>query len=143
MATWLTPHFSLEELTTTQQRQYDNTPPKDVAAALNRTAACMEEVRRLLGDHVVTVNSGYRSPEVNRAVGGARNSAHLSGHAVDFVCRRFGSPRTVCEALAASTLAFDQLIEEGRWVHISFDPRNRKQVLTKARGGGYVAGLVS
>jgi hypothetical protein len=98
---------------------------------------------RILGDHVVTVNSGYRSPEVNRAVGGARNSAHLSGHAVDFVCRRFGSPRTICKALAASTLVFDQLIEEGRWVHISFDPRNRSQVLTKARGGGYVAGLVS
>jgi hypothetical protein len=142
MATWLTPHFSLEELTATQQRQYDNTPPEDVAATLRRTAACMEEVRRILGDHVVTVNSGYRSPEVNRAVGGARNSAHLTGHAVDFVCRRFGSPREVCELLAASELQFDQLIEEGRWVHISFEPRNRRQVLTKARGG-YVAGLVS
>lgn len=101
----------------------------------------MEAVRRLLGDQVITVSSGYRSPALNRAVGGARRSAHLTGHAVDFNCYGFGAPRAVCRAVAGSDLAFDQLIEEGTWVHISFDPRLRRQVLTKRAGGGYALGL--
>lgn len=80
---------------------------------------------------------------MNRAVGGAKSSAHMAGLAVDFVCRRYGSPREICEAIAASDLVFDQLIEEGTWVHVSFDERRRRQVLTKAKGGGYRPGLVS
>ena len=78
---------------------------------------------------------------VNRAVGGARTSAHLRGHAVDFNCYGFGSPKAVCRAIAASDLAFDQLIEEGTWCHLSFDPRMRRQILTKREGGGYELGL--
>lgn len=135
MATWLSPHFSLEELTTTQHRRLGNTPPPDVTATLRRTAECMEGVRRLLGDRVITVTSGYRSPSVNRAVGGAKKSAHLTGHAVDFCCYGFGDPRRVCQAIAGSSIIFDQLIEEGSWAHISFDPRNRREVLTKGRDG--------
>jgi hypothetical protein len=140
VTTWLTPHFSLEELTATQQRHHDNTPPEAVRAALQHTAERMEEVRRTLDNRVVTVNSGYRSPGVNQAVGGAKNSAHLSGLAVDFNCYGFGAPKAVCRAIAESDLSFDQLIEEGHWVHISFDARRRRQVLTKA-GGGYRRGL--
>ena len=140
MAQWLSPHFALEELTATQQRRLDNTPPLKIIEVLRRTAARMEEVRRLLGGQVVVVNSGYRSPAVNRAVGGARNSAHMTGHAVDFVCHGFGDPRQICETLARSGLVFDQLIEEGGWTHLSFSPEARRQVLTKTRDG-YAAGL--
>ncbi len=103
----------------------------------------MEEVRRVLGDRVITVSSGYRCPALNRAVGGARSSAHLSGHAVDFNCFGFGRPRAVCEAIAGSSVPFDQIIEEGGWTHISFDPRLRRQVLTKRPGGGYALGLTA
>lgn len=142
MATWLTQHFSLEELTVTQQRGYDNTPDSAVRASLKRTAEQMEKVREILGNRVVSVNSGYRSPSVNRAVGGARNSAHLSGLAVDFNCYGFGDPKAVCRMIAASALTFDQLIEEGRWIHISFDARGRRQVLTK-NNAGYRGGLGS
>jgi hypothetical protein len=141
VSTWLTPHFALEELTATQQRRYDNSPPPEVKETLKRTAERMEAVRCLLGDKVISVSSGYRSPAVNRAVGGAKTSGHLSGHAVDFFCHGYGSPIAVCRAIAGSTLLFDQLIEEGAWIHISFDGRNRRQVLTKAAGGGYVEGL--
>ncbi len=141
MATWLSPHFSLEELTVTQQRRLNNTPPSDVVAVLRKTAERMEGVRRILGDQAVVVTSGYRSPAVNRAVGGARRSAHLSGHAVDFSCHRFGDPRRVCDALGRSSLLFDQLIEEGGWTHISFAPANRRQVLTKT-AARYAPGLV-
>lgn len=130
-----------EELATTSHREIDNQPPPEVVATLRTTAARMEQVRRLLGGRVITVSSGYRCPELNRAVGGARTSAHLTGHAVDFNCYGFGTPLEVCRALTGSDLAFDQVIEEGAWVHISFDPRMRRQVLTKRPGGGYDLGL--
>ncbi|RAK61829.1 peptidase M15 [Phenylobacterium hankyongense] len=142
MATWLTAHFALEELACTEHREFDNTPPPEVVATLRMTAARMEEVRRRLGERVITVSSGYRSRALNRAVGGSKTSAHLTGHAVDFNCYGFGEPLEVCRALAGSDLAFDQLIEEGGWVHLSFDPRLRRQVLTK-RPGGYGLGLPS
>ncbi|WP_411286793.1 D-Ala-D-Ala carboxypeptidase family metallohydrolase [Phenylobacterium sp.] len=141
MATWLTAHFALEELACTQHREFDNTPPPEVVATLRTTAARMEAVRRALGDRVIAVSSGYRSRALNRAVGGARTSAHLTGHAVDFHCRRFGRALDVCRAIAAAGVAFDQLIEEGDWVHISFDPRMRSQILTRKPDGGYALGL--
>lgn len=141
MTTPLTAHFALEELACTQHREIDNRPPPEVVATLRGTAGRMEEIRRLLGDRVITVTSGYRCPELNRAVGGARTSAHLTGHAVDFNCFGFGDPAAVCRAVATSGVAFDQLIEEGGWVHISFDPRLRRQVLTRRAGGGYALGL--
>jgi hypothetical protein len=141
MATRLTAHFALEELACTQHREFDNTPPPEVVATLRNTAAQMEAVRRLLGDRPISVSSGYRCRALNRAVGGVRTSAHLSGHAVDFNCYGFGDPLAVCRAVAASDLPFDQLIEEGSWVHISFDPRMRRQVLTRRRDGSYGRGL--
>jgi len=143
MTTRLTAHFALEELACTQHREIDNTPPPEVVGTLRTTAARMEEIRRLLGDRVITVSSGYRCPALNRAVGGARTSAHLTGHAVDFNCYAYGAPRDVCGAIAASNVGFDQLIEEGAWIHISFDPRMRRQVLSKRPGGGYELGLRS
>ncbi|WP_293676928.1 D-Ala-D-Ala carboxypeptidase family metallohydrolase [uncultured Phenylobacterium sp.] len=141
MTTKLTAHFALEELACTQHREIDNRPPPDVVATLRTTAARMEDVRRLLGGRIISVSSGYRCPELNRAVGGARTSAHLTGRAVDFNCYGFGSPRDVCRALANSPIGFDQLIEEGGWVHLSFDPRMRRRILTKREGGGYELGL--
>jgi hypothetical protein len=143
MTTWLTAHFALEELACTQHREIDNTPPPAVAEILRETAHRMEAARQLLDDQVITVSSGYRCPALNRAVGGARSSAHLRGHAVDFNCYGFGEPLAVCRAVAGSDLGFDQLIEEGTWVHISFDPRMRRQVLTRRAGGGYGLGLPS
>jgi hypothetical protein len=141
MATQLTPHFAVEELCATQHREFDNTPPPEVVGNLRTTAARMEQVRRLLGDRVISISSGYRCRALNRAVGGARTSAHLTGDAVDFNCYGFGDPLAVCRALVASDIAFDQIIEEGSWCHISFDPRMRRQVLTRRDGGGYGVGL--
>lgn len=139
----LTPHFSLEELQATQHREIDNTAPPEVVKVLRDTAARMEDVRAALGGRTISVSSGYRCPELNRVVGGARTSAHLAGHAVDFNCYGFGKPIDVCRAIAATGLAFDQMIEEGTWVHLSFDPRMRRQVLTKRSGGGYELGLTA
>ncbi|BDC46011.1 D-Ala-D-Ala carboxypeptidase family metallohydrolase [Paraburkholderia terrae] len=134
--TSLTTHFTLEELTISQtatRRGIDNTPSPAAVDNLKKVAALLEQVRTLLGTKPVLVSSGYRSPGVNAAVGGASNSRHLLGLAADFTCPSFGSPKAICKEIAESELAFDQLIFEGAWVHIGLPPDNtpsRRQILT-------------
>jgi hypothetical protein len=136
----LTPHFSLAELTTTNTK-IDNTPSKEVIEVLRTTAFYMEKVREILGNVAITINSGYRSPDVNRKVGGTSNSSHTYGYAVDFTA--YGhTPLTISNILAKSNLKFDQLIYEKTWVHISFDPRMRGNILTLKGKGKYVKGIV-
>jgi uncharacterized protein YcbK (DUF882 family) len=136
----LTPHFSLAELTTTNTK-LDNTPSKEVVEVLRTTAFYMEKVREILGNVAITINSGYRSPDVNRQVGGTSNSSHTYGYAVDFTA--YGhTPLTISNILAKSNLKFDQLIYEKTWVHISFDPRMRGELLTLKGKGKYVKGIV-
>lgn len=134
----LSPHFTLAEMTvseTAARRGIDNDPPPDVVERLKHTALGLEAVRIRLGAPIV-VSSGYRSPELNVAVGGSKNSDHTRGDAADFICQGFGAPSTIVSALKDSGIQFDQLIEEfGRWVHISFGPRMRGQVLRIDRNG--------
>ncbi len=125
-------HFTLEELTfsqTASRKGIDNKPPLEVVTHLTRLAYCMEQVRALLGGPV-RITSGYRSQALNAAIGGAKNSAHMNGYAADFVCPSFGSPLEIVKAIAASSINFDQCIQEGSWAHISFDPAMRCEVLT-------------
>jgi len=130
----LSPHFSLAELTVSANAVrlgLDNSPPPDVLEHLRVTAQQLERVRAVLGDRPLIISSGYRGAAVNRAAGGAKSSAHLSGYAVDFSCPEFGSPLQIARRLNVVGLNFDQLIHEfGRWVHISFDPQRRGQMLT-------------
>ena len=58
---------------------------RNVVYGIIRVARVMEEVRALLGDRPISVNSWYRDPDTNRAVGGATYSRHMSGDAIDFV----------------------------------------------------------
>ena len=145
--TKLSEHFTLEELTfsaTAQRKQIDNKPPAEVLENMKRLAAGLEEVRAALGNKPMRINSGYRSPKLNRAVGGARLSAHMAGYAADFVCPDFGSPLKIVKALAATGIQFDKLIQEGTWVHISFAPEARRQMLTAhfgPNGTSYTAGV--
>lgn len=145
----LSPHFTLAELTvsaTAARRGLDNTPPPAVLETLKATAARMEQVRAILGGKPIIVISGYRSPAVNAAVKGSRTSAHMTGHAVDFICPGFGLPRLVARRLAAELADFDQLIQEfGQWVHVGFGPGRRNQLLTASRTAdgktAYVPGI--
>lgn len=140
----LSEHFSLAEFCVSERARrlnLDNTPPPDIVPRLKVVANQMERVRIRLGSQSIIVSSAYRSPAVNRVVGGEKASAHLAGWAVDFVCPGFGTPLQICERLATSSITFDQLIEEGTWVHVSFDPRRRGHILTKQPGGGYANGL--
>jgi hypothetical protein len=115
----LTPHFTLAELTATSHGPNPTTP--EVEANLKRLAETMEEVRVVLHNNPIFISSGYRSPGVNAAVGGATNSAHLSGLACDFTCPGFGTPRDICKTLEPlmTVLGIDQLIWEFQsWVHL-------------------------
>lgn len=135
----LTEHFGLDELvfsSTAARFGIDNTPGPDVIEHLRVLAAGLEDVRALLRDLPIRIDSGYRCSALNRAVGGVGHSAHMDGFAADIVCPAFGSPLDVCRAIAASTLQFDQLIQEGTWTHVSFDPLARRQVLTATFGPG-------
>lgn len=123
----LTPHFTLEELTRSsvaQARGLPNNPPPELLTRLILTAEMLERIRTTLGV-AVSVTSGYRSPQVNIAVGGATSSDHTQGHAADIVAPAFGTPYDVAATLAplVSTLGIGQLILEGiagkRWVHVS------------------------
>ena len=128
----LSPHFSLAELTaseTAARKGIDNTPPEPVRAALQRTALGLEAVRSLLGAPII-ISSGYRSPALNKLVGGQRNSQHLTGEAADFIAPGFGPPAAIVARIVASAVDYDQVIVEyGRWVHISFSDTARRQAL--------------
>lgn len=129
----MTENFTLAEMTTSEyaiRHALDNTPSPLTLERLLDTCKQMEEVRSILGNNTITVSSAYRSPTVNRAIGGSQTSAHCLGYAVDFTCHKFGTPYQVVKALQSSGLKYDQLIYEGTWVHISFDPRLRQQTLT-------------
>ncbi|MES2724465.1 MAG: D-Ala-D-Ala carboxypeptidase family metallohydrolase [Pseudomonadota bacterium] len=144
--TKLSDHFSLEELTysdTAVRLKLSNLPPTADLVRLTATAQAMEAVRDLLGKPI-KVSSGYRGAALNKAVGGAKSSAHCFGYAVDFRCDGFGSPYDVCMAIAGSGIVFDQLIHEyGRWTHISFDPRRRKMPLSIfSAKRGYLNGIL-
>lgn len=138
----LSPHFTLSELIGSQTAArlgIANTPSPIVLSNLEGTAAKLEQIRQILGNNFIAISSGYRSPALNRAIGGSTSSAHCLGYAVDFICPKFGTPLQICQKIMASPIKYDQLIFEGTWVHISFDPKNRGEDLTATFKGGKVS----
>ncbi|MBF0611926.1 MAG: DUF882 domain-containing protein [Magnetococcales bacterium] len=114
----LSEHFSLEELTVTNQQGLDNTPDQEIIENLTRLAAFLEDVRKVLGNRPIMINSGYRSPGVNKAVGGSIKSKHMFGLAADIHVKDM-TPDEVVKAIRDSSLEYDQVIREyDRWTHI-------------------------
>jgi hypothetical protein len=136
----LSPHFTLEEFVASQtasRNNIPNVPGPDIVVNLTATAQALEKVRALLGKPII-ISSGYRSPELNKAVKGAIDSAHIYGLAVDFIAPQYGTPIDICRLLQTSTLVFDQLIFEHTWVHLGLPKNgapNRRQLLTAHFGG--------
>jgi len=127
---------------TAKRQGIDNKPNAVELARIEDTARRMGRIRSLLGNRPVQVTSWFRCEALNAAVGGVPDSAHRLGYAVDFVCPSYGTPLNIARRLVAARVAFDQLIYEyGRWVHVSFDPQMRGEVLT-AMPSGYARGLV-
>jgi zinc D-Ala-D-Ala carboxypeptidase len=115
----LSPHFTLEELTFTDHREFDNTPNDAELANLVRLANFLEDVKELLGGKPIMINSAFRSEEVNRAVGSKDTSQHRPGCAADIRVPDM-TPDEVVTAIKNSDLNYDQVIREfDRWTHVS------------------------
>jgi uncharacterized protein YcbK (DUF882 family) len=137
----LSEHFSLEELTRSEvaeRKNLDNTPNASEIANLTRLAALLEQVRSLLNKPIM-LNSGFRSKPVNDSVGSKDSSQHRIGCAADIRVPGM-TPKQVVEAIIASDIGYDQVIEEfSSWTHISvpntIETKPRKQALIIDKAG--------
>jgi hypothetical protein len=129
----LTQHFTLEEFVysdTAKRKRIDNTPSANVLK--NIQALCQEvlEPARIEYGRAMIISSGFRSEQLNKAVGGAKNSQHMTGCAADIVC---SDPERLFEILGKGK--YDQLLWEHsgktQWLHVSYKPggKNRQQAI--------------
>ena len=150
----LSKNFTLQEFTKSQvaeRRGIDNLPGE---IHLERAKELFENIVQKVRDNfgVTIINSGYRSGDLNYAIGGSNTSQHCRGQAVDIECP--GTPNYDVAKWIEDNLEFDQLILEfytsgipdSGWVHVSYDTEdNRKQSLTATKENGktiYKPGLI-
>lgn len=136
----LSQHFSLEELSHSDvalRRGLDNSPNAgEVANLVLLCETLLEPVRWMLGTPL-HINSGYRSPSVNQAVGGSKASAHMDGRAADFVPEGMNL-ELAFDQIRLSGLPYDQVILEcGAWIHLAIarSGENPRRQALKASGG--------
>ena len=148
----LSPHFTLGEMTTSNHPEVYNIPSHEAIANLKRLCGWLEELRKrynakygtstssaTVGDEPIRINSGYRSPQLNRKIGGAATSNHLTGCAVDIKVAGMEQALRYATILLdyadESKQEFDELlIEKNRygaiWVHFAVRPsNNRRKIL--------------
>ena len=145
--TRLTPHFTLRELTKTRVK-LENVPNEAQVENLKRLCRWLERLRKRWndlygeGDDPIVINSGFRSPEVNKTVGGATLSNHLTGCAVDIRCAGIEQAlRYAAILLDISDLNnedFDELLIEQKahvvWIHFAVRPSgNRRRTSLELR----------
>lgn len=134
-------YFDWDEVSRTSTGIYNDPEGLELKSNVVKCALKMDKVRELFGKPV-NVSSWYRNRMVNTKVGGAKNSAHLTGWAVDFKVQGM-QDLEVALRIVASDIKYDQVILEPNWIHISFAPTMRMQALTlKERGGKYLQGIV-
>lgn len=133
-------YFTMEELcasSTGERLRLDNTPTPAARRNLERLVEMVLDPVRELWGMPLTVNSGYRSRDVNSAVHGAWNSQHMRGEAADITTGTANNNALLFRKIAAAweSIPFDQLILEPRagWIHISYTARRkpRWQILDK------------
>jgi len=131
-------YFTIEELTksdTATRRGIDNTPTEEAKRNLTTLVDKVLDPLRAAWGAPIVVNSGYRCPALNEAVGGSKTSDHMTGRAADIeAADRTPASNARLFALAQSLgISFDQLIDESNmsWVHVSYrsEAENRKQIL--------------
>lgn len=131
----LSVNFELKEFTdsekATEKGIVNNPGVTEVAALQNLVTKLLQPLRNIYGKRM-KINSGYRCPELNKAVKGVPTSQHVKGEAADVACSR---PAYLVECLKKSGLDFDQCIQYSSFVHLSLKLTgpNRKQYLK----GGY------
>lgn len=128
-------HFTIKELTsssTAKSKGIDNTPTREVVGNLTALVDKVLDPLREAYGKPIKVNSGYRCPNLNKAVGGSATSQHVLGQAADITGGSKAENKKLFDLVRSLKLPFDQLIWEngGVWVHVSCGPRNRRQVLS-------------
>ena len=136
----LSEHFSLAELTKTNTG-IENVPNEAQVENLRRVCRWLERLRKRWndkygdGDDPIIINSGFRSPEVNKAVGGVPTSNHLTGCAVDIRCIGMEQAlRYAAILLDISDMSredFDELLIEQKrsvvWIHFAVRPTGNRR----------------
>ena len=113
----------------------DNTIPKELEVTAKFTLGCIQALEVVLGYPIIQL-SGYRGRILNTVIQ-AKNitykiSQHEKAEAIDFICPTFGTPEDIVNKLRIHPLPFDQLIMEGKWVHISFTLHSPRREVLKA-----------
>ncbi len=145
----LSEHFELAEFLvseTAARRGIANEPTPEIIENLRRLCQLVLEPLRVKLARPVVITSGYRSPALNRAIGGSPTSHHMQGRAADLIVPGM-TPLAVCQAANQLKLPCVQIIHEfGRWAHLSVAATNeRTQLLTAKLAQGktvYQPGLV-
>ena len=124
-------YFTLQELTrstTATLRGIDNAPKQEVVENLTRLVDHVLDPLREAWGKPIHVNSGYRCPALNKAVGGAAASQHMKGEAADITVGNPADNRRLYHLLATLQLPVDQAINEHdfAWIHVSYGPHHRR-----------------
>lgn len=133
-------YFTIAELTKTTHKGIDNTPDEVQRANLVRLVEnVLDPLREAYGRPII-VTSGYRSPKLNKAVGGATTSQHMLGQAADIRTKE-DTPeenKKLFDLIVKLKLPFDQVINEYgyNWVHVSYGPRYRLNKLDAVKVNG-------
>lgn len=129
-------YFSFEEFersSSAQRLNIDNSIPEDLKANVTALADAVLDPLREAWGKPITVNSGYRCAELNRAVGGSASSQHTKGMAADVTTGNRADNRRLFQMIVDMKLPYDQLINESgfSWIHVSHraDGKNRGQIL--------------
>lgn len=136
---WLSANFYLDEFTISQEAErhgYRNEPNGKQIENLRLLCVNVLQPLREIINVPIFINSGYRSFDVNVAVGGRFNSQHLEGKAADFVVHSMNLIDVF--NITLQKLSFDQLIFEfGKWIHVSWNgDKNRKDVMVSRKVHG-------
>ena len=132
----LSEHFSLGEFTKSSYPEVYNIPSHVAIENMRRVCVWLEALRQAQGP--IVINSGYRSPQLNKRIGGVNTSNHLTGCAVDIRCSGIEQAIEYAAILIGyareSQQDYDELfIEKNRygrcWVHFAVRPKdNRRKV---------------
>ena len=127
-------YFTIKELcksATASAKGIDNSPSSEVINNLTLLVDKILDPLRVKYGKPITVNGAYRCPELNAAVGGSKTSQHMTGQAADITVGTPDQNKKLFQLIIDMNLPFDQLIDEKnfRWVHVSYSPRHRKQIL--------------